>query len=61
MDRPPSRTLQRALEFAGTRERLCEALSVSPEDLDAYITGRSPIPNDVFLAALDVVAGKRLR
>ena len=59
MDRPPTRTLQRALEFVGSRERLAARLAISHEELDDYLSGRRPIPNEVFLAALDIVAGKK--
>lgn len=59
MNRPPSRTLRRALELVGTRELLAAKLSISEKDLDDYLAGQRPIPNEVFLAALDVVAGRR--
>jgi hypothetical protein len=51
-----SRTLQRALQTVGTKERLATALDVSVADLDAYIAGKEPVPNRVFIAALDIVA-----
>jgi hypothetical protein len=56
--RAPSRTLRRALGFTGSKERLAAALKVSLEDLESYLTGGKDIPDDVFLAALDIVAGK---
>ena len=58
MDRPPSRTLQRALDLVGSRAALATRLAISEEELDDYLSGRRAIPNAVFLAALDVVAGK---
>jgi hypothetical protein len=58
VDRPPSRTLQRALEFVGDHDELAEKLAISRPELEDYLAGRKPIPNEVFLAALDVVAGK---
>lgn len=59
MDRPPSRTLQRALGIAGTTERLAAALGISCEELETYLAGQKPLPNEVFLVALDIVAGRR--
>jgi hypothetical protein len=56
MEGPSSRTLQRALDAVGTRERLAELLSISLEDLEEYLAGRKAIPNQLFLAALDIVA-----
>lgn len=58
MDRPSSRTLQRALDLIGSRELLATKLSIPLETLDDYLHGRQAIPNKIFLAALDVVAGK---
>ena len=57
MDRPTSRTLQRALELVGGPALLADKLAISPKELDDYLADRKPIPNDVFLAALDIVAG----
>lgn len=56
---PASRTLQRALDILKDRERLAEALELPREELDEYLAGRKRVPNNVFLAALDVVAGRR--
>ncbi len=58
MNRPDARTLQRALDLVGSRELLATKLSIAAQDLDDYLNARRPIPNEVFLAALDVVAGK---
>lgn len=58
MDRPPSRTLLRALDMLGTKERLAAALHVRPDELEAYLLGQKPVPNELFLAALDIVAGR---
>jgi hypothetical protein len=60
VDRPPSRTLQRALERVGNGELLATKLSISLKELDNYLAGRQAIPNKIFLAALDIVAGKNL-
>ncbi len=35
------------------------ALEVSVEELEAYLVGRKPVPNPVFLEALDIVAERR--
>ncbi len=45
--------LQRALELAGSEERLCAALWISLEELHAYLQG--PVPEGVLLAALDLL------
>lgn len=51
-----SRTLQRALETVGTKERLATALGVPLGDLEAYMVGTQTVPTSVFIAALDIVA-----
>jgi hypothetical protein len=57
---PQHRTLQRALSLAnGSRSRLAEKLAVRPEDLDKYLAGAQPVPTQVFLVALDIVAGRK--
>ena len=58
MAKPTLRTLQRALKVAGGRAPLCAALGVTAQDLDAYLAERAPLPNEVFLRALDIVAGR---
>jgi hypothetical protein len=58
---PRGRTLQRALEIVGTRERLAAALGISPADLDAYLAEDKPLPDPLFHAALDIVASGRQR
>jgi DNA-binding transcriptional regulator YdaS (Cro superfamily) len=58
MDRPPSRTLQRALQLLGGRQQLAAKLAISPDELDDYLATRKPIPDKIFLAALDIVAGE---
>ena len=47
-----------ALEIVVTKERLAAALNVPREELDAYLAGAKPLPNQVFLDALDIVAAK---
>ena len=61
MSTPQIRTLKRALEKLQTIERLATALEVSVEELQAYLVGRKPVPNKVFLEALDIVAERRRR
>lgn len=58
---PHQRTLQRALEvLGGIKQRLAVALEIAPHDLEAYLTGKKPVPQPVFLDALDIVAGRPL-
>lgn len=59
MSSPPTRTLRRALTVAGSKERLAALLNVTLQDLEAYLSERKDIPDAVFLAALDIVAGAR--
>lgn len=47
-----------ALEIVVTKERLAAVLNVPREELDAYLAGSKPLPNQVFLDALDIVAAK---
>jgi hypothetical protein len=53
------RTLQRALKVVGNKQRLAAALEVSVPALEAYLAGEQPLPNNLFLAALDIVANGR--
>jgi hypothetical protein len=57
MSLPQSRTLRRALEILGSEDRLCATLRITPDELTAYLAGSRPMPCQVFLAALDIVAG----
>jgi len=50
------RTLRRALEIVVTKERLAAALAVKMDDLEQYLDGTAPLPHQVFLEALDIVA-----
>lgn len=52
------RTLDRALSILVKKERLAEALEVPVEDVDTYLSGERPIPQRVFLVALDIVANR---
>lgn len=55
VDGAHSRTLQKALVVLGTRERLAIALDVPAAELDRYMNGE-PLPDKLFLEALDIVA-----
>jgi hypothetical protein len=57
MDDPQHRTILRALDIAGSQERLCSALWITREELGRYLAGAA-VPSAVFLQALDIVAGK---
>lgn len=61
MPTPQIRTLKRALEKLGTRERLAAALDMTPADLDDCLAGKKPLPNAAFLEALDIVADRPRR
>ena len=54
-----TRTLQRALEVAGTLDQLAKRLSVKPADLVIWLEGDKPTPSHVYLLALDVVSQGR--
>ena len=49
-------TLQHALATAGSVSRLAKLLDVRPERLHRWATGEEPIPLDMFLDVLDLVA-----
>lgn len=53
---PHIRTLQRALAIVGTKERLAVALEISVAELESYVNGEKPLPNELFILALDIVA-----
>jgi hypothetical protein len=59
MSTPQIRTLRRALEMLREKERLAAALRVQLDDLEAYLSGKKPVPDKVFLDALDIVADRR--
>jgi len=56
MDTPQTRTLKRALEVLGNKDRLAAALGISLTELDGYLTGEKRLPYDAYVAALDIVA-----
>jgi hypothetical protein len=54
------RTLRRALGILkGSEIRLATALDVAIADLKTYLAGKQPVPQKVFLIALDIVAGRK--
>ena len=59
MPTPQIRTLRRALEKLVKKERLAAALGITVEDLEDYLAGKKPLPNNIFMAALDIVAAQR--
>jgi DNA-binding transcriptional regulator YdaS (Cro superfamily) len=56
-----TRTLRRALKVAGSAEALARALEVAPSELAAWMRGAVPLPTDVYLRALDLVASGVIR
>lgn len=50
------RTLVRALQVLRSRERLAAALQVTLEELETYLEGDKPLPDQAFMVALDIVA-----
>jgi hypothetical protein len=52
-----SRTLKRAASLSGGVEALARLLHVKADDLAQWIAGGSRPPQDIFLAALDIVSG----
>jgi hypothetical protein len=58
MDGAHSRTLARALEIVVTKDALAAALRIPLEELENYLGGRKPVPQRVFLDAIDIVAGR---
>jgi hypothetical protein len=53
---PSARTLARALEIVGSRAALAEALGAPPAQLDTWLGGQAPLPHEIFIKALDIVA-----
>jgi len=50
------RTLERALQVVGTKERLAVALELPLNELEISTAGEKPLPHQAFLTALDIVA-----
>lgn len=55
MNGPHKRTLVRALQVVGSKERLAIALDIELAELDGYLDGVT-LPHKVFIEALDIVA-----
>ena len=55
-DSPTARTLRRAVEVVGSAEALAETLGASPESVTAWLVGEQPVPNYIYLRALDLVS-----
>ncbi|MGQ0547657.1 MAG: hypothetical protein ACT4P3_20400 [Betaproteobacteria bacterium] len=49
------RVLARAAALAGGVPGLAERLEVAPRRLREHLTGATPIPDDLLLAAIDIV------
>ncbi|TMH45134.1 MAG: hypothetical protein E6H54_06640 [Betaproteobacteria bacterium] len=62
MDGAHKRTLERALQIVRSKERLAVALELPVEELETYMAGERPLPDQAFITALDIVAnGKEER
>jgi hypothetical protein len=61
MDGAHVRTLERALEAVGSKDRLAIALDVPAAELEKYLAGDTALPHEVFIEALDIVARGRTR
>ncbi len=56
-DNPQVRILRHALRGSATKLALANALGVSVEQLDGYLDGATIMPTEVYLVAIDIVAG----
>jgi hypothetical protein len=56
MDGSHRRTINKALQIARTKEPLALALDIALTDLERYLNGEA-MPQEVFIQALDIVAG----
>ena len=56
MSTPHVRTLERALDTLGSKDKLCKALWISTAELDDYLCGDKPLPWEIYVMALDIVA-----
>lgn len=55
MNGPHKRTLVKALQIVGSKERLAAALEIEVAQLEGYLDGVE-LPHKVFIDALDIVA-----
>ena len=60
-DTPQARTLYRAVRICGGMKALASALGVSVGELSHWLEGHVVPPTEVYIRALDVVAGGRNR
>jgi DNA-binding transcriptional regulator YiaG len=64
LDGPKPRIVRMAIETYGSRYHLARALGTEVDVLDRWARGEVPVPTDVYLKLLDVVAqgplGRRL-
>jgi hypothetical protein len=60
MSGPQTRTLLKALETLGSKDRLAAALGLPVDHLDRYLNG-DELPHQVFIEALEIVASGRKR
>jgi hypothetical protein len=58
MSSPQRRTLLKALETVGSKDRLAAALDLGVEQLDRYLNG-DELPHKLFIEALEIVASGR--
>lgn len=58
-DTAQARTLNRAVNVCGGLAPLAETLGVSAETLAIWVTGQATPPLNIYLKALDLVAGGR--
>ena len=56
MNGPHQRTIQKALETVGSKERLASELEVTLAQLELFLAGSADLPHQAFLEALDIVA-----
>lgn len=52
---PVKDVLERAIAVVGSRKGLCAALWISEAELEAYLAGRLPVSEAVYLGALDLL------
>jgi hypothetical protein len=50
-----ARILQRALQIVGSHEDLARRLKARPVQLATWLGGLAPVPDEVFLKAVDIV------
>lgn len=55
---PQTRTLGRALEMVGSADTLAQLLDCDTAALAAWLSGAERTAPDVYLRALDIVAGR---